>query len=212
MNPGGSVKDRAARRHRERAAERGELRRRRHGRRGHRRQHRHRPCARVQRSAATAASSSCRTISPPEKYQPAGDAGRGGSPGSGRALQQSQPVPEGRPASGRRARRMRSGRISSTTRPTATRTFTPPGRRSGSRPAAAWMPSWPRAARAARSPVSRSFSSHDAQACAACSPTPRAAACTLTCAPARCKPPARGSITEGIGIGRVTANLEGRAD
>ena len=50
MNPGGSVKDRAALRHRLRAEERGELRSRRHRRRRHRRQHRHRAGARVQRA------------------------------------------------------------------------------------------------------------------------------------------------------------------
>ena len=62
---------------------------------------------------------------------------------------------------------------------------------------------------AARSAASRATSRSRSPACASCSPTRWAARSTTGSRPARSSPRARASITEGIGIGRVTANLEG---
>ena len=101
MNPGGSVKDRAALAMVLRAEERGEL----------------SPGGIVVEGTAgntgiglahvcNARGYRCVIVMPdnqsPEKVQPAGDARRRGAPGPGGALQQPQPVPEGRPARGRR--------------------------------------------------------------------------------------------------------------
>ena len=91
----------------------------------------------------------------PEKYQTDRDARRRSAARQDGAVQRSEPLPEsGRPAGARNCR-MRSGRTSSTTPPTATRTSARPARRSGSRPAAASTRSSPRPAPAARSAAFR---------------------------------------------------------
>ena len=156
MNPGGSVKDRAARAIVAAAEERGEL----------------PPGGTVVEGTAgntgiglahvcNARGYRCVIVMPDNQsageVPPARDARRRGAQGPGRSLQQSEPVPEGRRSASPPRSPARSGPTSSTTPPTATPTCAPPDRRSGRRPTGASMPSWPRPARAARSPGWREY-------------------------------------------------------
>ena len=83
----------------------------------------------------------------------------------------------------------------------------PPGRRSGSRPTARSTASSARSAPAARSPASPWRSKRAARPCASRSPTRWAPRSTATTRPATLKSEGS-SITEGIGQGRITKNLE----
>ncbi len=96
--------------------------------------------------------------------------------------------------------RMRSGRTSSTTRSTATRICRPPAPRSGSRPAAASMRSSPRAARAARSPASRSILKSRRRNIRCVLADPPGSSLYEYVRNGALKATGTGSITEGIGI------------
>ena len=115
-------------------------------------QYRHRPCACVQFARLPADPADARQ--PVAREIPAARGPRRRSAqGAGGSLQQPRPVPAPGRAAWRRNCPMPSGPTSSTTPPTGARMWNPPGRKSGSRPRAASMPSWPAAARVARWPA-----------------------------------------------------------
>ena len=158
MNPGESVKDRAALWIIRDAVARGRAAARRHHRRGDRRQHRHRAGADRRVDGVPHGHRHPRHPEPGEEGRDPVRRRRAGR-GAGGAL----PRPEqlrallraaGRGAGGRPSRTARSGPTSSTTSPTARRTSTAPRPKSGSRPAAGSTASSARSARAARSPAS----------------------------------------------------------
>ena len=135
--------------------------------------------------------------------------------GAGGALQEPQQLregvrPAGRAAGARASRTARSGPTSSTMSPTATAISAPPRRRSGRRPAARSTASSRRSAPAARWPASRiglKAKNPDVKIALA---DPLGAALYSFYTEGELK--AEGSsITEGIGQGRITANLEGFA-
>ena len=136
LNPGQSVKDRAAL-WIVRAAERdGLAAARRHDRRGHRGQHRHRPVAGRQGARLPLRHRHPRHAVGREEARPA-PRRRRADRGAGRALQEPEQLREAfGPARGaaraRRCRAARSGRTSSTTSPTGRRISNRPARRSGS--------------------------------------------------------------------------------
>ena len=211
MNPGQSVKDRAALFIIEDAvAQRRAAAGRRH-RRGHRRQYRHRPGARRQRARLPHRDRDPGDPEPGEEGHAAALRRRAGR-GAGRALRQSQQLREGlrpprRAAARRPSRTARSGPTSSTTSPTAKATSRPPARKSGSRPTARSTASSARSAPAARLPASPWRSRRATRTSRSASPTRWAPRSTATTRRGVLK--AEGSsITEGIGQGRITKNLE----
>ena len=185
---------------------------RRHHRRGHRRQHRHRPGADRRGDGLPHGHRHPRHPEPGEE----GRDPRRRAPSWSRCRRcptatrtTTCATPAGWPRRWPRpSRTARSGPTSSTTSPTARRTSRAPRPRSGSRPAAGSTASSARSARAARWPASPT-------GCARASPAvkigladPDGAALYNYYAHGELK--AEGiSITEGIGQGRITANLEG---
>ena len=144
----------------------------------------------------------------------AADARRRTGRGPGRRLQEPQQLCEDRRASGRTAGdaktpTARSGPTSSTMSPTATRMSAPPARKSGSRPTARSTVSSARSAPAARWPGSAMALKERKPDIAnrACRHARRGAV-QLSTRNGELKAEGN-SITEGIGQGRITANLEG---
>ena len=140
MNPGQSVKDRAALYIVKVALNRGLLRPRRYGGRRHRRQHRDRHRRRRQRARVEIADRDSRDAKPGEEGCPAAPR-RPADRGAGRSLPGPEQLREGLGAHGERARegrsrRRRSGPTSSTMSPTGRRIRKPRAPKSGSRPKA----------------------------------------------------------------------------
>ena len=214
MNPGQSVKDRAALFIIRDAIDRGTLRPGGRGRRRHRRQYRHRPRRRRQRARPAHRHRHSRDAEPGEEGHAAA-ARRRADRGAGGALRQPQQLCEGvrpdRRAAGRiRARTARSGPTSSTMSPIARPMSAPPVPKSGSRPAARSTASSARSAPAAPWPASP-------RRCAARKPDVAIAiadpfgAALYSCYTTGVLQSSGNSISEGIGQGRITANLEGLA-
>ena len=192
LNPGGSVKDRAAlfivaRRRGARAAAA-----RRRDRRGHGRQHRHRPGAGRRRARLPHRDRHARDAEPGEEGH-AAPLPRRAAPGAGGAVQGPGQLraasPAGSPRSWRAASRTaRCGPTSSTTSPTAAPTTRPPGRRSGRRPTAGRR--LRRLGRHRRHARRRRHGAQGAQAgaCASCSPTRWARRSTTTTRTASSRP------------------------
>ncbi len=158
MNPGQSVKDRAALFIIRDAIDRGTLAAGRRGRRRHRRQHRHRPRRRRQCARPAHRHRHSRDAEPGEEGYAAAARRRAGR-GAGGALRQPEQLcegvrPDGRAARRVRARMARSGPTSSTMSPTARPMSAPPGPRSGNRPTARSTASSARSAPAAPWPAS----------------------------------------------------------
>ena len=133
--------------------------------------------------------------------------------GAGRALFQSQQLRESlrpaRRATGARPKRTaRSGPTSSTTSPIARAISRPPARKSGSRPTARSTASSAPSAPAARSPASRIALKARNKAVRIALADPMGAALYSYYTTGMLKSEGS-SITEGIGQGRITKNLEG---
>ena len=185
MNPGQSVKDRAALFIIQDAVKRGDAQAGRRDRRGHRRQYRHRACAGRQRARLSLRDRHSGNAEPGKERHAAALRRRTGRSAGG-ALFQSEQLREAlRPA--RRAtgeerdRTARSGPTSSTMSPTGKAISRRPGRKSGGRPTARSTASSAPSAPAARSPASRWRSRAFSNTCASRSPirwAPRSTAIT----------------------------------
>ena len=155
LNPGGSVKDRAALAIMRDAERRGVLQARRHGRRGHGRQHRHRPRARLR-----ARGYRCVIVMPDNQSREdrlAARARRRGAPGAAEAVLRPTATTTSSPPAGRGDGRRHLGATSSTTRQPRGPLRDHRPRDLGARPAARSTPSCAAAAPAARSPARRAI-------------------------------------------------------
>ena len=213
MNPGGSVKDRAARAIIDDAERSGRLLAGRHGRRRHGRQHRHRARARLQRARLSlrhrdAGQPVAREV-PDDR-----DARRRGAAREDRAVQRSESLPEGGAAGsreeiarrdlGQSVRQHREPRHARAARPGPEIWEQTDGRIDAFVTATGTGGTLGGVSRFLKRQTNIAAASRSR-----CSPTRRAARSITGCATASSRRPGPGSITEGIGIGRVTANLEG---